>query len=65
MSTEAVNESRMTKQEALKMTMPFGKYSGWTLGEIYTENRKYLEWLYGEIDADRHPKVFDALSELV
>jgi uncharacterized protein (DUF3820 family) len=30
--------------------MPFGKYKGMSLGEIYAENKGYLEWVLQEFD---------------
>jgi uncharacterized protein (DUF3820 family) len=55
----------MTRQEALLFKMPFGKYKNETLGFVYMENKKYLEWLFEQIDYKEHPKLFEALQHMV
>lgn len=52
----------MTKDEALKVEMNFGKYKGQTIGEVYSENPNYLAWIFGNVNL--HPDVEDALIVL-
>ena len=33
--------------------MPFGKYQGQTLEEIYIEDKGYIEWLVDNMENDR------------
>ena len=41
----AINNQVLTKEDALKMTINFGKYNGKTLNDIQ-DDESYLEWLY-------------------
>lgn len=41
----AINNQVLTKEEALKMTIDFGKYKGKTLNDIQ-DDESYLEWLF-------------------
>lgn len=41
----AINNQVLTKEEALKMTINFGKYKGKTLNDIQ-DDESYLEWLF-------------------
>lgn len=52
----------MTKDEALKIKINFGKYNGKTIGEIYSEDSNYLVWIFRNINL--HPDVEDALITL-
>jgi uncharacterized protein (DUF3820 family) len=39
--------AKMTMEQAYHVIMPFGKYSGRTLGEITHADLLYLDWLNG------------------
>lgn len=54
----------MTKEEALKYIMPFGKYAGKSLGEIYVEDEKYLQWVWKEFDPRGFKKLNEAMEVL-
>lgn len=41
----AINNQVLTKEDALKMTINFGKYNGKTLNDIQ-DDESYLEWLF-------------------
>lgn len=45
----------MTKDEAAKFILSFGKYQGRTFGSVYAEDARYLAWCY-----DNLSKVFCA-----
>lgn len=45
--------------------MPFGKYKGDTLQHIFSENSKYLRWLFGNTDFLQKNKVDPAFVEQV
>lgn len=46
-----------TKDEALRYVIPFGKYEGKTLGEIYDENPGYLNWMLETFSIQDRPKL--------
>lgn len=41
----AVIRNKKNKNDIEKIIMPFGKYKGEYLGDIFSEDRSYLEWL--------------------
>jgi len=45
--------------------MPFGKYKGSTLEEIYVDDREYLEWCADTLDKeDIRERIADAIRDL-
>lgn len=46
----------ITKEEASKIVLTFGKYNGKTLGEVLEENEGYLQWLVGREDTKQSLK---------
>lgn len=42
---QPAQETPKTPAEAASMVINFGKYSGMTIREIYSKDRKYLEWV--------------------
>lgn len=43
----------MTKDEAARMVITFGKYKGHTFGEVYGEDPGYLEWCVDSLDPEK------------
>jgi hypothetical protein len=40
-----VSKSKITYEQACETRIPFGKYRGETLNDIYIVDEKYLEWV--------------------
>jgi uncharacterized protein (DUF3820 family) len=53
-----------TLDEALNYIMPFGKYGGKTVGDIYSEDPQYLSWVWDTFDDSKWPKLMDAIRIL-
>lgn len=54
----------MTRAEALKFPMPFGKYKGQLLGHIYAEDESYFDWLAETVEYDKWPQLAEALAAI-
>lgn len=50
----------MTKDEALKYIIPFGKHKGRPFGEVYAEEPLYFEWCIENMDEMRWKTFFVA-----
>ena len=46
----------MTPQAACRFRLKFGKYKGWTLGDVYAEDRAYIVDFLQCIDWKNHPE---------
>ena len=53
----------MTKEEAKRVIVNFGKYAGKTLGDILTEDKGYIKWLIGSEQTKQSMK--DACALLI
>lgn len=49
-------EKMMEKLMYNDFIVPFGKYQGCFLGDVYAEDRKYFEWLSSLEDTDQELK---------
>jgi uncharacterized protein (DUF3820 family) len=54
----------MTKDEALKYEMPFGKYAGMSIADVYRIDERYLQWVFKEFDPRGFRKLREALEAL-
>ena len=40
----------MTIDQAKKWALPFGKYKGELISDVFVEDENYIEWLYDRLD---------------
>lgn len=60
----AINNQTVTQEEADCYEFDFGKYKGKTLLEVYTENKKYIEWLMDNTKDERMLKLIELATGL-
>lgn len=53
-----------TRDWALKLIIPLGKYKGRPIGEVYAEDPGYIRWLTHDADIENWPELSDALAFL-
>ena len=55
----------MTRDEALQLSVPFGKFKGQKLEKVLTSEPEYVTWLLSldDIKSDRFKEALAALSE--
>lgn len=58
---EFTPEDKMTKDQALRVKMSFGKHKGKTLGLVYAEDESYIDWLIENIDPLKFPETYEAV----
>ena len=47
----------MTIAQAKKWSLPFGKYKGELIVDIFVADEEYLEWLHEKLDIDSNLKL--------
>ena len=47
----------MTISQAKKLRLPFGKYKGLLITEVFLEDEEYLEWLHDQLEIDDNLKL--------
>lgn len=55
----------MTRDQAIKFVINFGKHKGKTLGIISYEDPDYIDWLYDNVEFDAQRDLITALSILL
>ena len=55
----AINNQKVTQEEADKYTLTFGKYKGKTLKEIEQEDSKYIDWMLNNSQDERMIKIIE------
>ncbi len=55
----------MTRDEALKFVIPFGKYRNKTIAWVYGEDYAYLNWLYNDMDGENYKSFYTALDMIL
>jgi hypothetical protein len=53
----AIQNQTITQEEADSYTIPFGKYKGKTIKEIYESDKGYIEWMLGNSNDERMIKL--------
>lgn len=48
----AIENQKITKEDAEAYTLTFGKYKGKTIKEVYNEDKDYIKWLLGNTDKE-------------
>lgn len=48
----AIENQKITKEDAEKYTLTFGKYKGKTIKEVYEQDKGYIEWWLGNTDKE-------------
>ena len=48
----ALENQKITKEDAEKYTLTFGKYKGKTIKEVYDQNKGYIQWWLGNTNDD-------------
>lgn len=47
----------MTIAQAKRWTLPFGKYKGQLITDVFVEDEEYLEWLHDQLGEDDNLKL--------
>ena len=61
----AINNQKISKEDAEEYKINFGKYSGKTIKEIYEEKPEYVEWLMNNTKDETIVKVIEIVTGLV
>lgn len=52
----------MTRDQARQLCLPFGKYRGEFIEDVFSEDEQYIDWLYDKLnDNDRLKQAIDIL----
>lgn len=52
----------MTRDQARQLALPFGKYKGEFIEDVFSEDEQYIDWLYDKLnDNDRLKQAIDIL----
>jgi hypothetical protein len=60
----AIQNQEVTKEEAEKYVIDFGKYKGKTIKEVYEKDKQYIEWMLGNTNSDRIIKIIELTTDL-
>ena len=55
----AINNQEITQEEANNYKLTFGKYKDKTIKEVYSEDKKYIEWMINNTKDERMLKIIE------
>jgi hypothetical protein len=55
----AINNQEVTQEEADNYKLTFGKYKDKTIKEVYSEDKKYIEWMINNTKDERMLKIIE------